>query len=695
MTEETSNIYLIGNELEQLDNTKLPSNNEVLRLLFYKHHDVYEIWNRNEKPVCRKDYAISRLEKLHQEWRSLHIKVIKLDNLFNISGVYLPDVSIEDTHDDQTASCSSRDINIAQVVEEDIVRSCSQLTVTDEASSQSTNASQNELKRSASSFLYEKSYNPELKLRKKNIVTVELAAALDRTNTTSRSASFILNAVVQALGLNPDHYNLSKSTIHRQRVKYRSERASELKNNIQLANSLIVHWDGKILPELDGPNMVERLPVIVSGLKTEQLLGVPTLDSGSGIDQVTGIVEMLNLWNCSDRVKGICFDTTSSNAGSNSIYVYCWIKGTCAQLVKILNRDLLHLACRHHINEIILRKVFETFLPGTSGPNVPIFTRFKKEWSNIDKSKFEHGLNDALVAEAVHHKKEDILCFVSDQFKISQLRGDYNELLELTCIFLGGAPPRGIKFKHPGAMHHARWLSKAIYSLKIFMFKNQIHLISKEKDGRRHICVFIVNFYVKSWFTAPCAITAPSHDLNLLQEFIKYEEINTKLSEVALDKLTRHLWYLSEHLAPLAFFDNTVSREVKLKMTEAFKNRESLSENKIRAKVDLQHAVNYDLSNFITKGSVFIFEQLNLSYDFLNKNPDQWEKEESYNNALIILKDLKVVNDIAERAVALMEEYNQCLTKDPQQHEYILQVVTKHWENYPECNKQTLITKSK
>jgi hypothetical protein len=40
------------------------------------------------------------------------------------------------------------------------------------------------------------------------------------------------------------------------------------------------------------------------------------------------------------------------------------------------------------------------------------------------------------------------------------IRDDYKELLDLIIIFLGEVPPGGIKFKKPGAYHHARWMTE-------------------------------------------------------------------------------------------------------------------------------------------------------------------------------------------------------------------------------------------
>lgn len=87
-------------------------------------------------------------------------------------------------------------------------------------------------------------------------------------------------------------------------------------------------------------------------------------------------------------------------------------------------------------------------------------------------------------------------------------RDDFRELLELLYIFLGGTPSNRIKFKVAGANHHARWLSKTIYCLKIYMFKEQFPLKLLELKGLKQICLFAINFYVITWFDAPSAIKA-------------------------------------------------------------------------------------------------------------------------------------------------------------------------------------------
>ena len=56
-------------------------------------------------------------------------------------------------------------------------------------------------------------------------------------------------------------------------------------------------------------------------------------------------------------------------------------------------------------------------------------------------------------------------------------RGDYCKLVELTLLFLCFTSPFGIKFRAPGAMHHARKPRDRQRNLRIFSSRVDVHLI--------------------------------------------------------------------------------------------------------------------------------------------------------------------------------------------------------------------------
>jgi len=119
--------------------------------------------------------------------------------------------------------------------------------------------------------------------------------------------------------------------------------------------------------------------------------------------------------------------------------------------------------------EKVLKSVFDLKLSGTSGPDVAIFKRFQLAWVPMDTKMFNSGIENCIVMGLVNDMC-DIIKFSIDRLEENHPRDDYRELLELTVIFLGGILPNGIHFKKPGAIQHARWMAKAIYSLKIYIY---------------------------------------------------------------------------------------------------------------------------------------------------------------------------------------------------------------------------------
>lgn len=226
------------------------------------------------------------------------------------------------------------------------------------------------------------------------------------------------------------------------------------------------------------------------------------------------------------------------------------------------------------------------------------------------------------------------------------------------------------------------------------MFRNQFQIAAREKQILQKICVFIVIFYVKIWFTAPNAINAPNSDLQLVKDLIDYRKIHPEIANAALDKLSRHLWYLHEQLACLALFDKTVSIEEKIKIIQKMNSQVAIE------KPNKRFAVAYDeitslseknISDFVNSNSLFIFEQFELPYEFLCSDPSLWESNLEYKRCYDTFKTLKVVNDTAERGVALAESFYEVLTHNEDERQRIFQTVQHHRSQYTSCNKSQYV----
>jgi len=724
-------IYLLGNKKESLSGCKLPSNGDVLRV--YLHHmgekgmvkheaavqtmkEVEKFWEKARIPIRPFHHAVKKLEGLVSEWEALKKNKGRrsetqekneekfcdtLNDLFDIAHQDALNM-IKITEDKafleaqrekgRRGSMAGVDMKLAKQEEEKSKQEERKLrriakqqdeacqyerSVTLEDSTCSSSAGESETEGAAAAA---GSSTPRKRTRgRKSILSPDVLSALDRTKTSDRQAVHTLSAVLHASGKQLDEFNVSRSSIQRARQQHRKDRSADLKMGFSGEKPLTLHWDGKLMAELTGDEKVDRLPIIVSGNGIEQLLCVPKLPAGTGQAMAEAMSEAVADWGLENWIRSICFDTTSSNTGRKN--------GACILFQQMMGKNLLHLACRHHIHEIMLEEVFLVTMGPSSGPDIGIFKRFKSHWHQMSMAKYNPGINDADVARDLVNMTSNIIEFCSQQLEEVQPREDYRELLELAIIFLGGIPARGVHFAKPGAMHRARFMARLIYALKIFVFRDVFSLTARELKGIKELCVFGVKHYVKSWFCCRLPTAAPKSDLELLKSLAAADD---RAAKGALKKLSNHLWYLNEELVALAFFDTAVTVAEKKAMVAAMDN-EGDQEPLKRVSVDLLAIGKKNLCDFVTKNTRKFFDILDLSQEFLTEDPSTWAHNRTYIAAEEIAKSLTVTNDTAERGVALIQEYNGLLLKTEEQTQFIMQVVREHRKLFPDARKSTVV----
>ena len=57
-------------------------------------------------------------------------------------------------------------------------------------------------------------------------------------------------------------------------------------------------------------------------------------------------------------------------------------------------------------------------------------------------------------------------------------------------------------------------------------------------------------------------------------------------------------------------------------------------------------------------------------------DPDKWTENEEFQQAVKFVKRLRVVNDIAERGVKLTQDFDCSITKNEEQKQFLLQIVS-------------------
>ena len=144
----------------------------------------------------------------------------------------------------------------------------------------------------------------------KIIFFCKVAGALDRVNLTDNSAMFVVASVAKALGHPIGGLALSRSTIRRSRMETRKEvtEADKCSFSSQLQSPLLLHWDGKLLPDIAGSKeTVDRIAIIVTGGGVEKLLAVPKIGKGTGYEQASACLKVLDDWKINTGIhKGAC-----------------------------------------------------------------------------------------------------------------------------------------------------------------------------------------------------------------------------------------------------------------------------------------------------------------------------------------------------------------------------------------------------
>ena len=97
------------------------------------------------------------------------------------------------------------------------------------------------------------------------------------------------------------------------------------------------------------------------------------------------------------------------------------------------------------------------------------------------------------------------------------------------------------------------------------------------------------------------------------------------------------------------------------------------------------------LSDSVMDGSIFLFDKLNFSMEWLDKPVSSWNNYESFREMETWVKNLKVKNDVAERAIKLISDYANVLTKDSEDRKNLLQVVEKQRSDFPDAKKSTMV----
>lgn len=451
---------------------------------------------------------------------------------------------------------------------------------------------------------------------------------------------------IKAAGGDPRDYAISKTSLCGQSNKFRTIKKSANLEQIAGNNEkALILFDGKKFAKINQRHIGKdsRMVAICHTREKDIALGLPILDSGHARVYANEIFTLCENSNLTNRVIGLVCDTTNVNLGASG--------GVCALFEKDVKRNVLNIACRHHIYELLLSSALKAALGTFDAPTLTIFHALKEMWSDIKERGFQYSPCDEIEFDSPNlqdlyiNAKETLI----GHAKSTNIRDDYAELTDLCLKFLGVRTQKS--FMVPGSDSRARWLSKAIYGIKMYLFRENLNLEPSFERNLLHFAIFVSVIYCKYWNRSTNVFDAPVNDLSLIADLQKYSDENENIANSVLNTLWNHLWYLGEELAPLALFSERVGFQDKNRMRVKLISNACppRGPNSLKLK---NFADGTELTDLVTKRSQFLFSILDLNSSFLEHEAETWKSQSGYKKAKRVIAELLVVvNDKAERAL--------------------------------------------
>ena len=228
--------------------------------------------------------------------------------------------------------------------------------------------------------------------------------------------------------------------------------------------------------------------------------------------------------------------------------------------------------------------------------------------------------------------------------------------------------PRGFRMRCPGAMHSACFMASCIYLLKMQLVSTIWAIKAREQTVVEKMAQIVALLYGPYYLKSRLSTSAPRHDLEFYYSLLAYISVEPAAARKGLDSVRRHMWYLVPEQVILCLFDDMVSDKEKKKVADALvalpaPRYFALGKPNFQPVIRLLTDTRPSLAVFVTERSWLLFKLFRLDTAWLLTEPATWPLSPAYQELRDLTRDMKVVNDSAERAVKDVQEYAN-MTRD-------------------------------
>lgn len=135
-------------------------------------------------------------------------------------------------------------------------------------------------------------------------------------------------------------------------------------------------------------------------------------------------------------------------------------------------------------------------------------------------------------------------------------------------------------------------------------------------------------------------------------------------------------------------------------MMESDKNEEEENEEKSSegftfcTKMIFFSFMNIGFSSFVTPGRKTFFTKFSISTDFLDRDLEKGKNDPGHKSGLENLDKTVLVNNVAERSVKLIQDFNIILAIDETEEQFVLQIGNENSKTGTPASKSSVMKKS-
>lgn len=502
------------------------------------------------------------------------------------------------------------------------------------------------------------------------------------TGVSFRTLSEILKLALKMFDAE-NSYHMSPTYLFQKYKKLMEKKENEHRDTIEneefLGTICFDHQKMKALNEKHAPKE-DRLAIVWHSNGKHNFLAVEKLIDKSGISQTEAIKRTYERFQIGiNQIVALSCDNASTNIGRSN--------GTCTIFEETIEKDLLRTNCRRHIYEIVIKDVYNHLFESASPKNI-FFPILKEKWNllrannfpyeSFDEDSFPQEFDDEEVWESFQEYKTNALSELRLQASNKFIRDDYKESNNVCLKFLGGnrtAIKRNqVEFRALIDSSNARFMAVLIQGIECYLFREELDWETPDrqeiKRNLERFAAFAALVYIRFWNRCSNLFDSTHNDLYFLKELQKYAQFDYEVANIAIMAYNRHLYYMSEELSVLSLFSDKVSilekNRIAAQMTEMrdepIPDRRT-NNNQISNHIQFSDGnentdwLSLSVQDFIGERSLFLFDLLGISIEFLEIDAEEWTNDPQYIQAKEkISKTLICTNDTSERIISLCKD---------------------------------------